>query len=223
MDVTDRVRAREALQVFSRQLLEAHESERRHMARELHDEIGQQLTALMLLLDPSAHGSPEALGRSLDGARTLTRELLARVRNLSLDLRPSTLDDLGLLPALLSHFERYAGVTGVKVSFTHAGLDGRRFEPEIETAAYRIVQEALTNVARHSSAHDVSVHVTAGETVLVLEIEDRGSGFDPAAALNAASSSGLLGMRERAKLLHGQLSVESAPGAGTRLRGELPL
>jgi PAS domain S-box-containing protein len=222
-DVTERNRTRDALRTFSRRLVEVQEAERRHVARELHDEVGQILTGLTLLLEIGPRLHADALTTTLSEAHKLAQDLLGRVRTLSLDLRPPALDDLGLLPALLWHFDRYSAMTGVKVAFQQRGLDGRRFTPEIETAAYRIVQEALTNVARHSLGHEAAVQLTVNEEALLLEIADDGRGFDPDAAFDARSSSGLLGMRERARLLNGQLTVHSAKSAGTRVIATLPL
>ncbi len=159
---------------------------------------------------------------SLGEAQALVNELMALVRDLSLDLRPAMLDDLGLLPTLLWHFERYTAQTSVCVTFKHSGLEGR-FAPEVETAAYRIVQEALTNVARHAGVSEVTVRLWADQDTLGVQIEDQGTGFDPEAALAASATTGLAGMRERAVLLGGQLTVESAPGAGTHVTAELPL
>jgi signal transduction histidine kinase len=132
------------------------------------------------------------------------------------------LDDLGLLPALLWHFERYAALTQVQVVFDHAGLE-RRFWPEIETAAYRIVQEALTNVARYAAVDRVFVQLRANQESLNLQIIDQGAGFDLETVLNAGTSSGLTGMYERAVLVGGRLMIESTPGSGARLAAELPL
>jgi signal transduction histidine kinase len=153
----------------------------------------------------------------------MVNELMALVRDMSLDLRPAMLDDLGLLPTLLWHFDRYTTQTDVHVTFKHARLEGRRFRPEVETAAYRIVQEALTNVARHAGVSEVWVRLWADQETLGVQIEDRGTGFEPEAALTAGATTGLAGMRERAVLLGGQLTVESAPGAGTCVTAELPL
>jgi signal transduction histidine kinase len=149
-------------------------------------------------------------------------ELLGKVRRLSFDLRPADLDQLGLLPALLAFFERFTETTGMLVDFKHKGLDGR-FATELETAAYRIIQEALTNVARHAGVAGAVVRVWLDGNVLNLRVEDRGSGFDPEAALKAARTRGLAGMQERAMLLGGGMTVESAPGRGTTVSVELPL
>jgi len=219
----EEVRAgRDRLQVLSRRLVEVQESERRHIARELHDEVGQVLTGLKLTLDMGASLPPEEFKANLEEAQTLVNELMAEVRNLSLDLRPAMLDDLGLLPALLWHFERYTAQTQVHVAFKQIGLE-RRFQPEMETVVYRIVQEALTNVARHAGVNNVTVRVWTDEETLNVRVEDQGVGFDPEAALAANTSSGLSGMYERVGLLGGQLRIESIAGTGTWLTAKLPL
>ncbi|GAB4541046.1 MAG: GAF domain-containing protein [Anaerolineae bacterium] len=218
----EQVRAgRERLKALSLQLVEVQEDERRHIARELHDEIGQLLTGLKLSLDMCTRLPADEARTYLDEARELVSELIARGRELSLDLRPAMLDDLGLLPALLWHFERYTTQTGVRVNFEHTGLE-RRFSPQVETAAYRIIQEALTNVARHAGVDEVTIRLWSDQETLRLHIEDRGVGFEPEAALAASASSGLAGMQERAALVGGHLAIESTPGAGTRLRAEMP-
>jgi len=215
--------AHDRLQTLSRRLVEVQEAERRHLACELHDEIGQILTGLKLILKMSKRLPADAIEASLGEARELVDELMAQVRNLSLDLRPTMLDDLGLLPALLWHCERYTSQTGRHVAFKHIGLERRRFPPEVETAAYRIVQEALTNVARHAGASEVTVRLWADQDVLGVQVEDQGVGFDPEAALDAGTTGGLSGMHERAVLLGGQLTIESASETGTRVTAEFPL
>lgn len=210
------------LQNLSRQMIEVQENERRYLALELHDEIGQALTGLKLMLEMIQRLPSDNLQRRLSEAQALVNELMARVRQLSLDLRPAMLDDLGLLPALLWHFERYTAQTSVQVTFAHTSLD-RRFAPEIETAAYRIVQEALTNVARHSQVQHVTVLLWVADERLMVQIEDQGIGFYPALNQPVRSSHGLPGMRERAVLLGGEFIVETMPGAGTLIRAELPV
>jgi signal transduction histidine kinase len=152
----------------------------------------------------------------------MVEQLIDQVQALSLALRPTMLDDLGLLPALLWHFERYTQLTGLPVRFEQRGL-GRRFPPQVETVAYRIIQEALTNVARHARAASVTVRLWAEPAALGVLVEDTGLGFDVDAALAARASSGLSGMQERAALLGGTLTLESTPGAGTQITLELPL
>jgi PAS domain S-box-containing protein len=228
-DVTERKRAEQALresadrlQSLSRRLLEAQEVERRHLARELHDEVGQLLTGLRFLLKPDDDLTSDAARARFEQARGIADELLERVRGLSFDLRPAALDQFGLLPALLALFERFTEQTGVQVHFKHQGVE-RRLAPEVETTAYRVVQEALTNVARHAGVTDVTVRVWATAGLLSVQIEDRGRGFDAEAALASPRSSGLAGMQERVMLLEGSLTVESRPGDGTQITAELPL
>jgi len=215
------------LEVLSRRLVELQEAERRSLARELHDEVGQLLTGLRLLLLTDRRRFP---GRPRDRRSRDTRrkmmsiigELMKRIRALSMDLRPAMLDDLGLLPALRWHFERYADQTGVRVDFEPAGQEGR-FAPALEIAAFRIIQEALTNVARHAGVTAASVALRAENDRLRIRIEDKGPGFDVESALRGASS-GLAGMRERARLMGGSLSIDSRPGgAGTRLTADIPI
>lgn len=213
---------RERLQSLSRRLVEVQETEHRQIARELHDEIGQALTGLKLAIEMSLRSPADAATTSLNDARALVNELMGRVRELSLDLRPPMLDDLGLLPALLWHFERYAAQTKVCVVFKQSGLEGR-FAREVETAAYRIVQEALTNVARHAGAREAAVRLWTDQGTLTVQIEDQGKGFNPEAAQAGGTSGGLVGMHERAVMLGGRLTVESAPRAGTRVTAELLL
>jgi PAS domain S-box-containing protein len=229
-DITKRKQAEEAvreyaerLKFLSRRLMEVQEAERRNIARELHDEIGQVLTGLKLTLEMGARLPADEVGTSLNQAQALVNALMARARKLSLDLRPAMLDDLGLLPTLLWHIEHYTAQTRVRVSFKNSGLEGKRFAPEVETAAYRIVQEALTNIARHAGVTEATVRVWTDERKLIIQIEDEGKGFDAESVLVARETSGLSGMRERAVLLGGQLTVESRKGSGTRLAAELSI
>jgi signal transduction histidine kinase len=228
LDITLRKQAEEQARVYaqrlqglSRRLLEVQEQERRHLARELHDEIGQVLTCLKLSLQMGTHLDAGDVHARLGETREQIRDLTARVRDLSLRLRPTMLDDLGLLPALLWHFERYTAQTQVQVRFEHHGLD-RRFPQEVETAAYRIVQEALTNVARHARTDEARVRIWHDHELLSLQVEDAGVGFDTEHYLSNGASSGLSGMHERAQLLGGRLTIESTRGAGTCVMAELP-
>lgn len=221
--IAERRRAERELRRLSNRLVEVQESERRSIARELHDEIGQLLTGLKLVIEMASRLPADQLSNQCWQAQSLVNELIGRVRDLSLDLRPAMLDDLGLLPALLWHFERYTSQTSIHVLFAHTGIEGTRLRPEIETAAYRIVQEALTNVARHSNVNDVKVSVSADAENLNLQITDKGKGFHVASVLESGASSGLAGMRERAHLLGGKLVIESKAGIGTVIMATLPL
>lgn len=253
----DQVReGRARLRALSNRLVELQEMERREIARELHDEIGQLLTGLKLLLEtderhprsaPPAEARPRAAARKPSKGRAaprpepaaesvappieeervheqmkaLVNDLMGRVRELSMNLRPTMLDDLGLVPALLWLFERYQSQTGIKVEFRHAGVEGR-FPTSIETAAFRITQEALTNAARHAHAPEVRVDVRVEEAHLRLQIDDLGVGFSPEAQVTGRSS-GLTGMKERARLLGGSLTIQSTPGEGTSIVAKIPV
>jgi signal transduction histidine kinase len=209
------------VQALSRRLLTVQEEERLRLARELHDEVGQILTSLKFALEAGASATPTTADARLDEPRALIEEALTRVREMSFDLRPALLDHLGLLPALVALIKRYTACSGVCVNFKHAGL-GSRFTPEVETATYRIVQEALTNVARHARVGEAVVRVWCQDDVLQVQVEDQGAGFDHEAALASGRSSGLPGMYERVMLLGGRLIIESVPGNGTHLTAELP-
>ncbi len=218
---------RHRLEALSRRLVELQEIERSEIARELHDEIGQLLTGLKLLLASGA--SREKRERAPRGEAASEREemagivneLIGRLRDLSMNLRPPMLDEIGLVSTLRWHFERYTSRTRVHVSFME-NIDGSRFPGAVEITAFRIVQEALTNVARHAEVAEVDVEIRADREGLKLLIEDKGRGFNPRTATSGRSA-GIIGMQERANLVGGRLTLESAIGAGTRIAVVLPL
>jgi PAS domain S-box-containing protein len=225
LDITERQSERgqrQQLQKLSKEMMMVQEAERRRIGLELHDEIGQILTGLKLRLSWEEGQSRDELERRLRAANQLVDDAIEHVRELSQNLRPAVLDDLGLLPALVSYFGRYTHQTGVRVIFEHRGIERQRFPSDVETAAYRIVQEALTNVARHARVESASVRAWADSSQLGVQVEDEGPGFDAVRALARGGTAGLAGMRERAALLRGQLTVDSAPGRGCRVTGELP-
>jgi signal transduction histidine kinase len=217
--------ANRRLHALSSRMLEIQEQERRQLARELHDEIGQVLTAVkidlqtqLMRMGPGATESIESSIKLVDGA-------LERVRSLSLDLRPSQLDDLGLQPALRWYLDRQSRTAGLEIQFT-AELPATRINPDVETACFRIAQEAITNVLRHAGAKRVKVSLRAHGNELELLVEDDGKGFNvPSAQARAASgqSMGLLGMEERAELAGGRIEMFSTPGKGTRVQARFPL
>ncbi len=213
---------RQRLRVLYHRLFEMQESERRQVAQRLQGDVVELLMGFKVVLEMSKRLSDRALVTRLDEAKGLAEEMIDRVVELSHDLRPAVLDDLGLLPALLQHFKRYTDQTEVRVIFKHAGLD-RRFLPEIETATFRIVQEALENVARHARIDQVDAQLWADADGLGIQIEDRGAGFNVEKAVNSPESTGLNGMRERAALLGGQFTVTSEPRVGTQVIAWLPL
>ena len=214
---------RTQLRALSQRLVESLEEERRHLARELHDEVGQSLTGIALALKLSTREKdPDARQAKLDSAQALIDEMSARVEDMSLNLRPSMLDDLGLLPSLLWLFDRYTIQTDVQVQFEHSGLEDCRFTPQLETTVYRITQETLTNIARHAETQHVMVRIWANQE-LVMQVEDQGRGFDLQEARASSESAGLAGMHERAVLAGGSLEIISAPGAGTKITATFPL
>ncbi|HET7571921.1 MAG TPA: GAF domain-containing protein [Gaiellaceae bacterium] len=216
VELRERV-ARDAL----RRVVAAQELERRRLARELHDETGQALTSILLGLHRVEEASDgEQLRDALDGVRELVRATLHDVRRLAVELRPKALDDFGLVAALERLAESFAEQTGISIEFVPA-LPGGRLAPEIETALYRIVQEALTNIVKHAHAERVSVVLTGTERSVSAVVEDDGVGFDPERVREGGL--GLLGMRERVALLGGRLTIESRPGAGTTFVAEVPL
>lgn len=208
------------LRTLAQRLLQVQEEERRNIARELHDEIGQQLTILKLLQDRATRVLGERVPPDLLTAQEMTTKLTGQVRSISLRLRPGTLDELGLLPTLESHLKDFTEKTSIQVDFKHRGLDGE-LEQDVRTGAYRIIQEALTNVVRHAKANQVAILVEVNGRVFDIQILDNGVGFNPTTV--SANSSGLRGIRERAQYLGGTFCLESAPGRGTKIMVKLPL
>jgi signal transduction histidine kinase len=199
----------------------AQEAERRRLARELHDETGQALTSILLGLRTVEEAQTGDQRReAMDTVRELVRATLQDVRQLAVDLRPTALDDFGLVPALERLAQGFSETTGIQLDFQSA-LPPERLPPETETALYRIVQEALTNIVKHARASRVSVLLARRPSSVTLVIEDDGVGFEVAAARPEAL--GLLGMRERVSLLGGRLTIESTPDAGTTCIAEVPL
>ncbi len=209
------------------QVITAQEEERKRIARELHDETSQALTSLMVGLKvleqrPDLAETREALA----DLRALTGKTLDAVHNLALQLRPSVLDDLGLAPAVDRMVAEYQRTHGIEVTFETNLRIGPRLPATIETALYRIAQEALTNVARHAKARSVSVLLEARRGSVTLIVEDDGCGFDAASRLAEVGDDrclGVFGMRERATLLGGTLIIESTPGSGTTVFVAVPL
>jgi two-component system sensor histidine kinase UhpB len=214
------------LHYLSRQLLSAQETERRRIARELHDEIGQSLTAAMISVQMMQHRPAAAdLATDLAEAAAVLDMTLQQVRAMSLELRPAMLDDLGLVPALQWHLDRVGQRSGLRVALKASALQGR-LPAELETVCYRVVQEALTNIVRHARAKQVQVQIERRLDEVQLTISDDGRGFDLAAAqahVQAGRSLGLLSMEERVTLLSGTLQIDSAPGRGCRVFARLPL
>ncbi len=211
------------LRQLSRRLVEALENERRTMARELHDEAGQSLTALKLGLAQVVRqpGCTPELKAAIDELRSTADLALDGLHRLALDLRPPSLDRYGLLPALEQWLHAFERQCGFHVKLLARGLDGDRLPEDLETALYRIIQEALTNVARHAHATQTGMVLERRKGRVKLIVEDNGIGFDVDAAVRSGRL-GLIGMHERAAMLGGELFIESRPGKGTTVYLELP-
>jgi len=203
---------------FSQRLIETQEAERRRVARELHDEVGQALTAIRLnLLNVQQQAGASPLAQQLNDSLAIVDRALQDVHRLALDLRPAVLDDLGLIAALDWYVDRGARRAGWSTDVVASPLQ-TRLPPELETACFRIVQEALTNVARHARARHVRVELRVRDTDVQLVIRDDGVGFDVEAVQSRRgpeTSLGLQGMHERALIVGGQVEITSAPGQGT--------
>jgi signal transduction histidine kinase len=216
VDLSQRI-ARDAL----RRIVEAQELERKRLARELHDETGQALSSIILglrALDERVEG--DEAKEAVAEVRELVVATLQDVRRLAVELRPKVLDDFGLVAAVERLAETFAAQTGIGVRF-ESGLRDERLPAEVETALYRIVQESLTNIVKHSRASNVSVVLVRKPSAVAAVIEDDGRGFDPATVRDGGI--GLVGMRERVALLDGRLLVESSEGSGTTLVAEVPI
>jgi signal transduction histidine kinase len=202
-------------------VLSAQEDERRRLARELHDETGQALTSILLGLRGLEEAKdPETLRAAVGEVRELVRSTLQDVRQLAVELRPTALDDFGLVAAVERLTANFAEQTGIGVEFV-PNLPEGRLPPDVETALYRIVQESLTNVVKHARAGHVSVVLTQNDRLVSVVVEDDGVGFEPLRV--HGDGIGLVGMRERVGLLGGRVAVESRPGAGTTFVAEVPL
>jgi signal transduction histidine kinase len=209
-------------------LISAQEDERRRIARELHDETSQALTALIIGLETAEDSLPidaRDAKRHLESARLLTVQTLEEVRKIVMDLRPTLLDDLGLVPALRWYSRTQVERLALKLTFESRGLQGR-LPPQLEVALFRIVQEAITNIARHAEARSVKVQLVRSGSSLVAVIEDDGKGFEVSEYFGEGRKSngfGLLGMKERASVLGGTLEIHSRAGRGTRVTVTVPV
>ena len=208
---------------LSRQLIEIQEGERRSLALELHDEIGQTLTGIRLVLEGVKQQVDIISREKISLALDLVENLTQHVKDISLSLRPSVLDDLGLLPALLWMFENFTTQSKITVNFQHVGISNRRFRTEIETNIYRIIQEALTNVARHAEVEDVSVKIWCTPNIIGFKIKDNGKGFVLENQEKTTNSIGLISMSDRAQSLGGYLVIDTSPGSGTCITVEIPI
>lgn len=215
---------RTRLREVAARALSAAEEERKRIARELHDETAQMLAALLIRIRVVRNSrDPQAVGPLLDGMREDVAQALEGIRRFARGLRPPALDELGLVPAIEGHARSLEEISGLAIDFRADDVAGH-LPPEAELATYRIVQEALSNVVRHARATRARVTLARQDDRLVVTVEDDGRGFDPANALSTDGGGlGLFGMKERAGYIGGRVEVASTPGAGTRVRAEIPL
>jgi signal transduction histidine kinase len=223
-DVTEWNTAESARIELLRKLITVQEDERRRISRELHDSIGQLLTALSLTVKAARDAAPLSpkTDARLAEVQNVADELGKVAHDFTVRLRPTSLDDLGLHAALSQHIARWSKQTGIEIDFEGSSIETRRLPAEVETTIYRLVQEALTNVARHAKAGKLSAIVSRNDESVSVVVEDNGVGFD----LDAAAASGrlgLAGMRERVSLIGGTLELESSQGNGTTLFARIPL
>ncbi len=221
--------SRQQLQNLSSQLIEIQEKERKRISLELHDEMGQALTAVELELAAIEKELPSSLAPTIRERLAETRSIVdqasEQIRELSLDLRPSMLDDLGLVPTLRWHLNRFSKRTNVEVKFEAIDLD-ERLGSDVETVLYRVVQEAINNVSKHAEARKVIVRLQREGEAIAAYVEDDGKGFDANEILVGGapeSGVGVLGMRERVVILGGQFNIQSHRGRGTQISVEIPL
>ena len=202
------------------QIIEAQENERRRISRELHDEIGQALTAIKFNLDMMDKDLPSTfpvVRERLKEAKSLSDQTLTAMRQLSMDLRPTMLDDIGLIPTLRWYIQNFSNRLNICSNFHAVGVE-KKLPQQIETALYRIIQEALNNIAKHSGANRVEIHLEQRDSVLSASITDNGRGFDLDKVLLPDSLErgfGIIGMKERVSLLGGKIDIQSKPGSGT--------
>ena len=211
-----------------RMVIRAQEEERKRVARDLHDEVNQALTAILLRLEALAQDAPPYLADQVIELKGLVNQAMDELLQLARQLRPSALDDHGLVPAIEGHLRAFSSKTGIQATLSARGQP-QGLSDDQQTAVYRVVQEALSNAARHSGASSISVDLEAFKYGGVeLRVMDDGKGFDPDARKNGtpdvtrAGGLGLDGMIERARLVGGHLQVESRPGSGTRIRLYIP-
>ena len=227
--VEDRTIQLQQMATLRGQLLErlssAQEEERRRIARELHDEAGQALTVIMMDLARAMNTLPDEATEArerVSQSRAMAAQTLAELRKLINDLRPEVLDQLGLVPALRSYAKRRLDSENIEARLRFEGLEGR-LDPRIETTLFRVIQEASTNIIRHSKATTVDIEIARSDSVVRTTIVDNGKGFDVEAAFDAPMSWGLRGIRERIAVVGGELTLESAEGKGTRIEFTIPL
>ena len=224
-EISERISTERSRVRLLRQIVRAQEDERRRIARDIHDQLGQQMTALRLNLDSISQGCGEdgEMRGKLEQTQAIAERLDADVGFLAWELRPAALDDLGLSPAISNFVREWSRHSGIAAEFHTTGMEKERLAPEAESALYRITQEALNNAMKYSQAERVDVLLERRDNQVVLIVEDDGRGFNPQQAATDGRGLGLVGMRERATLVGGMLEIESKPGEGTAIFARVPM
>lgn len=224
-EIRERKQAEAIREGLLRQLVIAQEEERRHLSHELHDQMGQHLTALMLGLESLKSSSDERTPEKLKHLQQIADELGSQVHHLAFELRPTALDDIGLCATLSNYLAEWSKRYNIEVDFHSVGLNGQRLPSHIETTIYRIVQESLTNVLKHAQARRISMILEYRNNHVLTIIEDDGCGFDAEgmAATSVKRQLGLLGMKERVRLAGGTVNIESTSGNGTTIFARIPI
>jgi signal transduction histidine kinase len=214
------------LRDLSHRILHAQEEERKRISRELHDVIAQSLVGInvhLAMLDQERSASPETFRKQISNTRLIVEKAVSIVHDFARELRPTMLDDLGLIPALQMYMKQFIADTGIRVSLK-ASAKSDQSTVMVRTVLYRIVQEALTNVARHAKASHVDVSIESVDGVIRMTIKDNGRGFQVSGEAGSTKRNrlGLIGMRERAEMIGGSFQVDSTPGGSTTVRVEIP-
>jgi signal transduction histidine kinase len=227
-NITDQKRADEHIHTLTQQLMKAQESERQMISRELHDRVGQDLSTLKIgldtLIDNQSGVLPETKQR-ISELSNILRDSVMAIRDLSYDLRPPSLDQLGIIRTIFQYCEDFSEKTGLRVDFTSAGMDDLRLDFDTEINLYRLIQEGLNNIRKHAEANLATIRLVVSSPNIILRIEDDGKGFDVKNRLVTAQNEkrmGLRSMEERARLLKGKMRVQSRLGKGARISIKVP-
>jgi PAS domain S-box-containing protein len=227
-DATERKLAEDHIHKLSHELIRAQENERQMISRELHDRIAQDLSTLKVGLDilfDNRAEIPAEITQRLSGFSRILQGAIMAVRDLSYDLRPPTLDQLGLVQTVFMYCEDFAEKTGINVDFASAGMDQPKFDSHAEINLYRLIQEGLNNVRKHADAGHVTIRLVASYPELILRIKDDGKGFDVNGWLETRTDEkrmGIRSMKERVNLLEGKMEIKSRPGEGTKILIHIP-
>jgi signal transduction histidine kinase len=228
VDITERKHAEEQIRTLTQQLMKAQENERQMISRELHDRIGQDLSMLKILcnnLFDNHSEVPDEMRQGISQLSKMLQDSINSVRDIAYDLRPSSLDQLGLVRTIYRHCEDFSDKTGLNVDFNSAGMDELKLDFDTEINLYRLVQESLNNIMKHADAKLVAIKLVASFPKIILRIEDDGKGFDIKNRLAAATNEkrmGVRSMKERVSLLNGKMRINSRPAKGTKIFIEVP-